>query len=54
MNHTRCIDPAPARRFAYRIDIGAVFERQSIDAENAIDRRINGEGDDQVYILAAI
>ena len=54
VDHARRVDAAPARRFAAGVDVGAVFKGQAVDAEDPVDGRIDGEGDNQTIILAAI
>src|SRR5579863_4095883 len=51
LNHAGSVEAAPARRFADRIDIGAVLECQAIDAEYPVDGRVNGKSNDQAIIL---
>ena len=48
VDHARCVDAAPARRFAGGIDVRAIFKRQAVDADHPVNRRINGESDNQV------
>ena len=54
MEDPRRIDAASARRFAARFDVGTILERQAIDADGAVDRRINRKCDNQSSILRRI
>ena len=46
------VDAAPARRILAGKDVGAVVEGEAIDGDRPVDRRIHGQGDDQVTMVA--
>ena len=39
--------PRPPADSLRRIDVGAIFEGQPVDTDHAVDRRVDGQGDDQ-------
>ena len=51
VDHARRVEATPSGRFPDGIDVSAVFERQPVDAKNAVDGRIDGERDDQKSIV---
>ena len=54
MEHPGCIDAAASSGLAGGVDICAVFKGQAIDAEGAVDRRIQSKCYDQKTILRRI
>ena len=46
------VDAASAGGIVAGEDVGAVVEGEAVDGDGAVDRRVHGEGDDQVTMVA--
>ena len=51
VNHRGDVNAAAPRRLAAGIDVGAILERQTVDTDDPVDGRIDGECNDQAPIL---